>query len=107
MTYYIFIILEIFFINMGNLSIDLRKLVVQKVPEDWSQRTIAKHLNISRCVVQNIIKKVREHETIENFLKIGRPRMNSERTVKSLIWDAKKNPKKTAAELLKYWKSVL
>ena len=52
---------------MGKLSIDLRKLVVQKVAEYWSQRTIPKHLNISRCAVQNIIKKVKEHGTIVKF----------------------------------------
>ena len=56
---------------MGKLSIDLRKLVVRKVAEDWSQRTIAKHLNISLCAVQNIIKKVKGHGKIENFPKIG------------------------------------
>jgi len=33
--------------------------------------------------------------------------MNGERTVRSLILDAKINPKKTAAELLKDWKSSL
>ena len=92
---------------MGKLSIDLRKLVVQKVAEGWSQRTIGKHLNISRCAVQNIIKKVKEHGTIENLPKIGHPRMNSERTVRSLIRDAGINPKKTAAKLLKDWKSSL
>jgi len=74
---------------MGKLSIDLKKLVVRKVAERWSQITIAKHLNISRCTVQNIIKKVKEHGTIENLPKICRPRMNSERTARSLILDAK------------------
>ena len=92
---------------MGKLSIYLRKLVVRKVYDGLSERTIAKHLNISRCVVQNIIKKAKEPETIENLTKIGRSRMNSERTVRSLIRDAKINPKKTAAELLKDWKSSL
>jgi len=33
--------------------------------------------------------------------------MNSERIVRSLIQNAKINPKKTAAELLKDWKSSL
>ena len=65
--------------------------------EGWSQRTIAKHLNISRCAAQNIIKKVNENGRIENLSKIGRSRMNSERTVRSLLRDAKINPKKTAA----------
>ena len=70
---------------------------------NWSQRTITKHLNISRCAVQNITKKVKERGTIKNLTKIGRPRMNSERTLKSLIRDAKINPKKASAGLLKDW----
>jgi len=74
---------------MGKLYIDLRKLVVRKVAEGWSQKTIKKHMNISRCVVQNIIQKVKEHGTIENLPQYGLPRMNSERTVRSLIQDAK------------------
>ena len=90
---------------MVNVSIDLRKLVVRNVNEGLSKRTIAKHLNSSRCALLNIIKKVKEHRTIENLPKNSRPRMNSERTVRSLIPDAKINPKKTAAELLKDWKS--
>ena len=61
---------------MGKLSIDLKKLVVRKMAEGWSQRRIAKHLNISPCPVQNIIKKVKKHGTIENLPKISRPRMN-------------------------------
>ena len=92
---------------MGKLSIVVRKLVVRKVAEGWSQRTIAKHLNTSRCAVQNIIKKVKEDGTTENLPKISRPRMNSERTVRFLIRGAKINPKKTAAEILKDWKSGL
>ena len=64
-------------------------------------------LTIKINVKQNIIKKVKEHGTIENLPKIGRLRMNSERTVSSLIWDAKINPKKTAAELLEDLKSGL
>ena len=55
---------------MRKLSIDLRKLVVRKVAKGWSQRTIAKHLNIFRCVVQNIIKMVKEHGTIETLLRL-------------------------------------
>ena len=69
---------------MGKLSIDLRKLVVRKVAEGWSQRTISKYLNIFRCAVQNIIK-IKAHGTIENLHKIGRPRMNSERTVRVIV----------------------
>ena len=68
---------------------DLRKLVVRKFNEGWYQRKIANNINISRCVVHNIIKKSKEHYTIKNLLQIGRPRINSERSVRLLIRDAK------------------
>jgi len=54
---------------MGKLYIDLRKLVVRKVADGWSQRMIAKHLNISHCAVQNIIKKIKENGTIDSGCK--------------------------------------
>ena len=66
---------------------------------------MAKHLNISRCAVQNIIKKVKKHGTIENLPKINCLRMNSEKDVRSLIPGAKINPMKIATELLKDWKA--
>jgi len=66
---------------------------------------IANSLNISCHAVQHIIKKFREHGTTENIPKIGRPRLNSDRSVRLLIRDAKRNPTKTAPELLKDWES--
>jgi len=51
------------------------------------------------------MKKFREHGTTENIPKIGSPLLNSNRSVRLLIRDAKTNPKKTAPELLKDWKS--
>ena len=45
---------------------DVRKLVVKKINEGWSQRKIAKDLSISRRAVQNIFMKLRDHNTIED-----------------------------------------
>ena len=83
---------------------EVRMLVVRKMNEGWSQKMIANFLNISRHAVQHIMKFM-EHATTENIPKIGRPPLNSDRSVRLLIRDAKRNPKKTAPELLKDWES--
>ena len=92
---------------VAKILMDLRKLVVWKANEGWSQRLIATDLNISRCAVQNILKKSKEHNSIENRPKIGRPRIHSARSMRLMIRNAKANPKKTAPELLQDWRSSL
>ena len=57
--------------------------------------------------MQNIIKKFKEHYTIETVPKSGSLKINSEGSVRLLIRDAKANPNKTALKLLKNWKSSL
>ena len=39
---------------MTKLSLDIRKLVVQKLKDGWSQRKVAIDLNISRHVIQRV-----------------------------------------------------
>ena len=51
--------------------------------------------------VQNILMKLRDHNTIEDLLKTGCPALNTARSVRVLIRDSKKNRKKTALDLLK------
>ena len=84
---------------------DVRLLVIRKMNDGWSQKMIAQDLNISRHAVQHIIKKFMEHGTTENLPKSGRPPLNTTRSVRLLVRDAKVNPKKTAPELLKDWES--
>ena len=49
--------------------------------------------------------KYRKHKSIENLPKSGRPPLNTERNVRILIRDSKNNPKKTAPELHRDYKS--
>ena len=84
---------------MAKISMDVRMLVFQKMNDDWSQQMIANFHNISHHAIQHIIKKFREHGTTKNIPKIGRPPLNSDRSVRLLIRDEKRNPKKTAPEL--------
>ena len=71
---------------MGRISMDIWKLVVKKINEGWSQRKITKDLSI----VQNILMKLRGHDTIEDLPKTGCPALNSARSVRVLIRDSKK-----------------
>ena len=66
---------------MGRISMDVRKLVIKKINEGWSQRKIAKDLSISRRAVQNILIKLRDYNTIENLVKTGYPVLNSAKCV--------------------------
>jgi len=92
---------------MGRISMDVRKLVVKKINEGCSQIKIAKDLSISRRAVQNILKKLRDHNTIVDLPKTGGPALNSARSVRVLIRDSKKNPKKTAPNPLKSLKKIM
>ena len=82
---------------MTKISLDIRKLVVQKLKDGWSQRKVAIDLNISRHAIQRIVLK---------FLpKSGRKPDNTPRSERLLIRASKGNPKKTARQLLMEWKS--
>ena len=59
---------------------DVRKLVVKKINKGWSQRKIAKDLSISLRAVQNILMKLRDHNTIEDLPKTSYPELKSARS---------------------------
>ena len=50
---------------MAWLSIDIRKLVIQKLKYDLSQRKIAIQLNISRHTVYRVLLKFKQHKTLK------------------------------------------
>jgi len=69
---------------MGRISMDVRKLVVRKINEGWTQRKIAKDLSIYlRCA--KFLMKLRDHNTIEDLPKTGCPALNNARSVGVLI----------------------
>ena len=79
---------------MAQISIDIRRLVIIKFQDNWSQRNIT--MNISRHGVQRILTKFQQHKTLENLQKSGRPRRNDDRCEKLLIRDATCHAKKRA-----------
>jgi len=79
---------------MGEIGIHVRKLVIIKMQNGWSQRKIAADLNISRHGVQRIITKFNAHNKVTDFSRSGRPRLNTLRSERSLIRTAKRYPKK-------------
>ena len=55
---------------MTKTSLDIRKLVVQKLKDGWSQRKVVIDLYISRHAIQRIVLKFQQNETLENCLKV-------------------------------------
>ena len=85
---------------MTKLSLDIRKLVLQKLKDGWSQRKVTIDLNISRHEIQRIVLKFQQHETLENLPKSSRKPDDIPRSERLLIRASKGNPKKTAREFL-------
>ena len=91
---------------MGKISLDVRKLVILKFQEGWSQRKISKDLNISRHGVQRIIVKFKVQHTLLDLHRSGRPRKISDRSERILVRHSKLYPKKTARELSMNWEPM-
>jgi len=61
---------------------------------------------VSRCAIQNTIKKFRIHNRVQDLPRSGRPKKTTTREQRNLTRLSKKHPKWTARELLKQWKTV-
>jgi len=70
---------------MTELSLDIRKLVVQKLEDGWSQRKVAINLNILRHAIQHIVVKFQQHEALEILPKSGCKPDNTPRSERLLI----------------------
>jgi len=79
---------------MGEIGIHIRKLVIIKMQDGWSQRKISEDLNILRHGVQRIITKFNPHNKVTDLSRSGRPWLNTVRSERSLIRTAKRYPKK-------------
>ena len=90
---------------MVPISIDIRRLVIIKFQDGWSQRKITMDLNISRHGVQRILTKFQQHKTQEDLQKSCKPQRNDDRCERLLIRDARCHPKKTTRELQIGWRS--
>ena len=83
---------------MAVISLSKREQVVSLANDGFSQRHIARELKISRCAVQNILKKNRIFSNIRNQNKGRKPKMNI-RAQRKLIIMSKQNPTLTANEI--------
>lgn len=90
---------------MAKISIDIKKLVIKRLKEGYSQRKVSNEFNISRNAVQYILRKLQQHGTLDNLSKSGRKPKNTQRAERSLIRMSKQNPLKTARDLFMVWKS--
>jgi transposase len=91
---------------MPKLEIYIRKMVIVRAKEGYSQRKIAANLKISRRAVQNIIKKYKNFKTVEDLPRSGRKRSYTDRDLRNLIRLSQVNPFLTARELRDQWKNV-
>lgn len=84
---------------MKHISIEMRTAVVAKAKEGISQRQISIQMKISRCSVQNIIKKQDLFQNVENRPKCGRSKIFTDREQRLLCRTSLSNPFLTAPKL--------
>lgn len=89
---------------MTRITPEQRKLVIERSKEGISQRDIAKLLKISRCGIQNILKKYEIFGNIEDRPKIGRPQTYNDREKRAIIRRSASNPFLTARQILQTYK---
>ena len=76
-----------------------RELVVTLSQKGKTQKEIASLLKISRRSVQYILKKMKDHKTIQDHPRSGRPRLLTTITERRIIITSKKDPRLTAKNL--------
>lgn len=81
------------------LSKDLREKVIELYKTGKGYRKISKQLRMPISSVQTLIKKWKMRESVETKSRSGRPTKISATTARKIVWDAKKNPQITSAEI--------
>ncbi|KAF2891982.1 hypothetical protein ILUMI_14191 [Ignelater luminosus] len=76
-------------------SSDLKNKIIQLYNEGKRQSDIANQLSIYRGTISKLIKKYKEHNTVECALKSGRPQ-KTDRKIKHL---SVQDPRKTAKQI--------
>ena len=82
------------------MSTEERARVVVLVQEGFSMNKVAKRMKISRCCVQEIVKKQR---TVVDRHRSGRPKVSTERQDRELVRLSLRNRKTTVPELRCRW----
>lgn len=80
-------------------SVEIRNIIIKLRKENKSYGKIAEIMKKSRATVQSIIKKYESTGTVLNEKRSGRPKVLSNRDVRMLLKNVKKNPKKSAPTL--------
>lgn len=84
---------------MPKISIYSRTRVVELIESGLSQRQVAKELKISRCGVQEVLKKYKKEGKVEDMQRTGRPKAFNERQERLLVRNVKIDPFLTASAL--------
>ena len=61
-----------------NLSIEEHAKVVVLVQEGYSMNEVARKMKISRCCVQEVVKKQKETGTVVDRQRSGRPKVSTQ-----------------------------
>lgn len=86
-----------------NLSIEERAKVVVLVQEGYSMNAVARMIGVSRCCVQQIIKKHKETGTVADRHRPGRPKSTTSRQDRELVRLSLRDRKVTAPDLKCMW----
>ena len=86
-----------------NLSIEERARVVVLVQEGHSMNEVARRMKISRCCVQEIVKKEKETGSVVDRHRSGRPKVSTERQDRELVRLSLQDRKTTVPELRCRW----
>ena len=86
--------------NRKELSLDLRKQIVEAYKAGEGYKKVAKRFNVSKSGVQRIVKKFEKTETLVNKSGRGRKRKISKILERKLVREASKNPRVTADTLV-------
>ena len=81
-----------YFIVIPRISDDLKIKIIQKLENGESQRKIAKTENISRCCIQNLIRKFECYGNMSNLPHTGRKAKISQRQRNLVVRRAQMNP---------------
>ncbi|GBN89873.1 hypothetical protein AVEN_210341-1 [Araneus ventricosus] len=80
-------------------TIIIRKLIIFHHSSEKSVRNIVKLVNLSHSTVQNVIKRFKEENRIENKVRKGRPANLTERDQRFIIRKFVKNPRLSALKV--------
>ena len=90
-------------VKTKNLSIEERAKIVVLVQEGYSMNRVAKMVGVSRCCVQEIMKKHKETCTVADRHRPGRPKASTARQDRELVRLCLRDRKATAPDLKCRW----